>query len=123
LECITKSLFVRVQSQEEYMVLVCSVNKKVDLRRVARELGTGRLELARERELAMLGYSPGGVSPIAVGDFPVVMDAELMEMATVLTGAGEVLVEIEGDPRRLREVIGARALSLGADVGTAAAKD
>ena len=122
-ERITKSLFLRVQSRDEYLVLVCSVNKKVDLRRVARELGTRRLELASERELAVLGYSPGGVSPIAVGDVPVVMDRELLEQPTILTGAGEVLVEIEVDPRRLQEVTGARLLSVGVGVGTSMAME
>lgn len=112
MERISKSLFLRVQDKDEYAVVVCPVNKKVDLRRVAQELGTSRLELASERELSVLGYSPGGVSPIAVGDYPVLIDEELLAQPTILTGAGEVLVEIELDPRQLKEAIGAQAISL-----------
>lgn len=111
-ERITKSLFVRAQGTDRYLVLVCPVNRRIDLRRVAMDLGLPRLELASERELSVLGFSPGGVSPIAVGDAQVVIDEEVMRQPTILTGAGEVKVEIELDPRRLREVTGARVMAL-----------
>lgn len=112
---ITKSLFVH--SGGDYAIVVCPVDRKVDLNAVARHLGTGRLQLAGQQELsAWLGYSAGGVSPIGAKDVAVVMDASLFDWPTVLTAAGEVAVEIEIDPDELRRVTGASVLPLGSEV-------
>jgi prolyl-tRNA editing enzyme YbaK/EbsC (Cys-tRNA(Pro) deacylase) len=112
LQRITKSLFLRCTCHGRYSVVVCSVNRRVDLRSVASVLGCKRLELASEQELAaLLGFSPGGVCALAVAaDIPVLMDEDLLRFPTVLTAAGEVAVEIEIDPSRLREIAGATML-------------
>lgn len=116
LERITKSLFVRCRCHGRYAVVVCPVNRKVDLTAAARELGCTRLELASRQELAaFLEYPPGGVSPIAVGNLPVLLDRAVLEHPTVLVAAGEVRVEVEIDPARLRTITGARVLSLTGD--------
>ncbi|HEV8580105.1 MAG TPA: YbaK/EbsC family protein [Thermoanaerobaculia bacterium] len=114
---ITKSLFVRCNCHESYAVLVCPVHERVDLRRLAEHLGCTRLELASLPELeALLGFSPGGVSPIGAGDVRVLLDEQLFEHSTVLVAAGEVAVEIEIGPRRLAEITQASvmAMTLGA---------
>lgn len=112
LDRITKSLFLRARDGS-YVVVVCPVMRRADLGRVASHLGCGRLELATPQELsAWLGFSPGGVSPIATPDVRVVMDEALFDHETVLTAAGEVAVEIEIDPRDLRRVTGASVLAL-----------
>jgi Cys-tRNA(Pro) deacylase len=112
---LTKALFVR-RTDGGYAVLVCPVQRRVDLARVARHLGSGRLELAGLTELeAYLGFSPGGVSPIGIGDIPVLLDEELFDYPTVLVAAGEVAVEIEIEPARLAEITGAAVLALTAD--------
>jgi Cys-tRNA(Pro) deacylase len=116
---LTKSLFVR-RRDGGYAVIVCPVQRRVDLGRVARHLGSDRLELAGLRELeAHLGFSPGGVSPIGIGDVPVLLDEGLFEHATVLVAAGEVAVEIEIEPARLAEVTGGSVLALTAAAGAA----
>lgn len=116
LDRITKSLFLRAPGGR-YAILVCPVDRRVDLGRVAAHLGSGRLELAGEQELsAWLGYSPGGVSAIGAGDVPVVLDDALFAHPTVLTAAGEVAVELEVDPEDLRRLTGASVLSLDQEV-------
>lgn len=109
---ITKSLFLRSRDSS-YIVVVAPVTHRVDLKGLARRLGTGRLELATQQELsAWLGFSPGGVSPIATQGVDVAMDASLLDHDTILTAAGEVAVEIEITPEDLRRVTGARVLAL-----------
>jgi len=109
---ITKSLFVR-RDDGGYAVIVCPVPQRVDLAQMARHLGCRRLELAGLTELeAHLGFSPGGVSPIGIGDIPVLLGGELFEHRTVLVAAGEVAVEIEIEPARLAEITGAVVLAM-----------
>ena len=118
---ITKSLFVRCAGNGNYAVLVCPVHERVDLARAAGRLGSQRLALATLPELeAFLGFSPGGVSPIGIGDIPVLLDESLMDHPTVLVAAGEVAVEIEIDPRRLAQITGATVLSLTSGAGAGA---
>lgn len=112
LERITKSLFLRCRCHGAYVVVVAPVSKRVDLPLVAEHLGCRRLELASPQELsAWLGFSPGGVSPIASGGVPVVLDPDLFRFPTVLTAAGEVAVEIEVSPVDLQRVTRASVLA------------
>lgn len=109
---ICKSLFLRHTSFGP-VILVTPVLHKVDMKRVARELGPGRLELASTEELtALLGHSPGGVSPLGA-DLPVVVDESLLDHPTVLIAAGEPAVEIELRPQDLVSLSKARVLPLG----------
>jgi prolyl-tRNA editing enzyme YbaK/EbsC (Cys-tRNA(Pro) deacylase) len=88
----------------------------VDLARLARHLGCRRLELATMQEaVALLGYAPGGISPIGVQGIPVLMDEQLFAHPTVVSAAGEVAVEIEIDPERLRQMTGAQVLAFAAE--------
>jgi Cys-tRNA(Pro) deacylase len=117
---ITKSLFVR-RDDGGYVVIVCPVPQRVDLARMARHLGCRRLELAGLTELeAYLGFSPGGVSPIGIGDIPVLLGGELFDYPTVLVAAGEVAVEIEIEPARLAAITSATVLPM-AEASPAAA--
>jgi Cys-tRNA(Pro) deacylase len=103
---ITKSLFLRCACHGRYAVVVCPVARRVDMPAVAHHLGCSRVELASLPELAaLLGFSPGGVSPIGAGDeVAVLLDERLFAFPTVLVAAGEVAVEIEIEPARLAEV-------------------
>lgn len=114
LDRVTKSLFVRTRDGEaRYGIAVCSVNRRLDLSRVAETMGCRRVELATPEELsAQLGFSPGGVSPIGAGEIPVFMDRDLLDLPTVTVAAGEVAVEVEIEPRLLRTITGATVLPL-----------
>ena len=110
---ITKSLFVRCACHGRYAVIVCPVRQRVDMPRIARHLGCSRLELATLAELeALLGFSPGGVSPIGIGDIPVLLDEQLLDHPTVLVAAGEVAVELEIEPARLAAITRAQGVQV-----------
>ena len=110
---ITKSLFVRCQDQHTYAIVVCSVNRKVDLPAIAARLDCKRVELAGHEELRdHTGYPPAGVSPIGAGAIAVFMDQALFRFPTVLIGAGEVGVEIEIAPDQLQAIARAVVLPL-----------
>lgn len=100
---ITKSVFCRSQSKARYVVLVGSMDQRIDLKQAARSLATGRLEIATAQELKeMIGYPRHGVSPFGLHSaISVVVARGLLGYETVLVGAGAIGVEIEITPREL----------------------
>ena len=121
IERITKSLFLRCRCHGRYAVVVCPVNRRVDLRSLAAHLGCSRLEMASVQEAAaLLGYAPGGISPIGIdANIPVLMDAGLLRHATVLSAAGEVAVELELSPADLKRLTGATVLPVATEAAEA----
>lgn len=117
---ITKSLFLRCPCHERYSIAVCPVAARIDLSLLARQIGCERLEVASLAEaVALLGEAPGGISPIGSSRIPVLMDEQLFAQPTILSAAGEVAVEIEIDPARMRDLTGARVLSFASVPGEA----
>jgi Cys-tRNA(Pro)/Cys-tRNA(Cys) deacylase len=99
LERITKSLLVRGQVNERFVVAVCSANKKLDLAGIAKLLDCGRLELAPAEELRVkTGYPPTGVSPLGLDSIDVIVDEALLTYETILVGGGVVGTEVELAP-------------------------
>jgi prolyl-tRNA editing enzyme YbaK/EbsC (Cys-tRNA(Pro) deacylase) len=110
---ITKTLFLKSRDDARYYLVICSMDKRVDLRGLAAKLGTGRLELAPLADLQRLvGYPPTSVTPIAVAGIPVFMDETLFQFPTVLTGSGVPRVEIEIAPADLRASCAAQILAM-----------
>ncbi|MGA7733504.1 MAG: YbaK/EbsC family protein [Chloroflexia bacterium] len=113
-ERITRSLFIRCQHSGEYGLLVGPSTRRANLRRVAQHMGCRRVQLVEPAVLlAILGYPPGGVSPLGAGLIPIFIDEGLLDFATVLIGAGEAGVEIEIAPADLKRITGATALDIG----------
>jgi Cys-tRNA(Pro) deacylase len=110
---ITKTLFLKSRDEARHYLVVCGMDKRVDLSSLAATLDAKRLEMAPLADLQeLVGYPPTSVTPIAVPDIPVFVDHTLLEHATVLTGAGVPRVEIELPPADLVQLCGARVLSL-----------
>jgi Cys-tRNA(Pro) deacylase len=110
---ITKSLFMKYRDSDRYCMVICGMDKRVDLRSLATRLDAGRLEMASLTDLhRLVGYPPTSVTPIAVDDMPVFMDEGLMQFPTVLTGAGVPRVEIEIAPSDLRALCNAQILAM-----------
>jgi Cys-tRNA(Pro)/Cys-tRNA(Cys) deacylase len=108
---ITKTLLVRVPRTERYAVVVVPVTTRVDLRRIAAELGAARVELApADAPMRLLGYPPGAVSPLGVAGLPVFAGAALWTEPTVLVGGGAAGVEVELTPDDLLAASGAHRL-------------
>lgn len=110
---ITKTLFLRCRDSGRHFLLVCGMDRRVDLKGLAPRLDAGRLELGSLADLQRhVGYPPTSVTPIAVERIPVVIDESLMQHATVLTGSGVPRVEIELAPRDLQALCDARVMAL-----------
>ncbi|HSI49719.1 MAG TPA: YbaK/EbsC family protein [Ideonella sp.] len=119
---ITKTLFLKGRVGARHYLVVCGMDKRIDLHSLAAKLDEGRLEMASLSELRdLVGYPPTSVTPIAVPDIPVFVDETLFSHATILTGAGVPRVEIELAPTDLRTLCNAQPLSLTAATQSASA--
>lgn len=110
---ITKTLFVKCRDADRFYLLVCGMEKRIDLRGLAACLGATRLELASLPELQRhVGYPPTSVTSIAVSGIPVFMDEALLRHESVLTGSGVPRVEIEIAPADLQSLCSAQPLAM-----------
>ena len=113
LERITKAVFLTSRKGDCHAIALCSMTHKLNLPAIAQALETNRMTMAKPDQLAeIIGYPPMGVSPIGVDPVPVFIDETLMELPTILIGAGEVGVEVEIEPTVLADLIKARTMSL-----------
>ncbi len=111
---IAKTLFVKFRGTEQHCLLVCGMDKRIDLRAVAPQLGAKRLEMASLDELQRhVGYPPTSVTPIAVAGIPVYIEQSLMQYPSILTGSGVPRVEIEIAPADLLALCAGQILSMG----------
>jgi len=63
----SKNLFLRNQKGDRHYLLIVMHSKRVDLKRVAGQIGDGKLSFASpERLLKYLGVTPGSVSPFGL---------------------------------------------------------
>ena len=98
-----------------YAAVCLPSSRKIKLSAVAQTFGWLACELATTAELEKLGVSPGGVSPLGLGQIPLIVDESLFSHSTMLVGGGAIGVDIELDPRDLVRVTNARAASIAAD--------
>lgn len=114
LERISKSVFLKAKSSNKFIIAICSINKKIDLKKLAELANVNKLEVASRQDLEVLvDYPPNGVTAIGISDNIIIfMDEGLMEFETILTGAGESGVEIELTPRDLAEITSASITNL-----------
>ena len=62
-----KNLFLRNQKGDRHYLVIVAASKRVDLRRVADQVGDGKLSFASpERLMKYLGVTPGSVSPFGL---------------------------------------------------------
>ena len=85
--------------------------RKINLSAVAQTFGWLACELATTAELEKLL----GVSPLGLGQIPLIVDESLFSHSTMLVGGGAIGVDIELDPRDLVGVTNARAASIAVD--------
>lgn len=103
---VTKSLFLS-RRDGGYAIAVAGVDRRIDFKAVAAALGAPRVQVASPAELeAELGYPRNGVSPLGIpADVPIVLDAQLLEAATITVGAGAAGIEVELSPLTLRSLV------------------
>ncbi len=98
---ISKTLLVRAAGgqQPRFCLAVVPAPRRVSFELVAQALGVERVALASPAELAeRVGYPARGVCPVGVRDMPVLIDERLLELPSVLIGAGVVGAEVELEP-------------------------
>ena len=98
-----------------YAAVCLSSLRKINLAAVAQTFAWPGCELATTAELAkLLGVSRGCVSPLGLGQIPLVVDESLFPHGTVLVGGGAG-IDIELAPRDLVRVTNAMVMSIAVD--------
>ena len=94
-----------------YAAVCLPSSRKIKLSAVAQTFGWLGCELATTVELEKLL----GVSPLGLGQIPLIVDESLFSHSTMLVGGGAIGVDIELAPRDLVGVTNARAASIAVD--------
>lgn len=107
-EKVFKTLVTESASKNHY-VFVIPVAKTLDLKAAARTVGEKSVSMLKQKELLPLtGYIHGGCSPIGMKkQFRTVFDASMKEFDTIFVSAGRVGRQIEINPQKLSETVGA----------------
>jgi prolyl-tRNA editing enzyme YbaK/EbsC (Cys-tRNA(Pro) deacylase) len=100
----------RIAEPSRSYVAVCLPSpRKINVSTVAEIFNWSGCQLATTVELVkVLGFNRGAVSPLGVGEVPLVVDETLMDFSTILIGSGVMGVDIELDPRDLVAIANAR---------------
>ncbi|MCJ0904293.1 YbaK/EbsC family protein [Rhodococcus sp. ARC_M6] len=114
LDRITKSVLLKQQSSNKFVLAVCPVNKKIDMKAISIHCEMGRMEVAGPGALTKnLGYQRLGVSPLGLPNhILVVIDKSLLTHRTVLVGGGNAGIEVELNPEDLAQVCDAEIVEI-----------
>ena len=95
---------------KSFFVFVIPVAEELDLKKAARSVGEKSVEMIAVKELLPItGYIRGGCSPIGMKkQFTTVLDETAQLNDTILVSAGKIGYQIEIEPDRLVEFIGAK---------------
>lgn len=106
---IAKSVIFRRQADDAAVLVVTSGDKRVDVAKVAAQVGpVGRADAAFVKQ--QTGFSIGGVSPVAHAQAPVVLvDRELFRFDAVWAAAGHPNGVFCASPDALLQLTGAPA--------------
>lgn len=101
---IVKSLVMK--SSEEFYLVLCSGENKVNLEEMSKELEVEKIDTASPDEVKdITGWSIGGVPPIGLdSDIDVFMDPDLLDMNQVWAAAGTPEAVFNIDPTRLKSL-------------------
>jgi Cys-tRNA(Pro)/Cys-tRNA(Cys) deacylase len=92
-----------------YVAVCLPAPRKINFTTLAEILQWSGCQLATTVELGkLLGFQPGAVSPLGMGEVPLVVDEILMTFGTILIGSGAIGIDIELDPRDLVVIANAR---------------
>jgi prolyl-tRNA editing enzyme YbaK/EbsC (Cys-tRNA(Pro) deacylase) len=100
--CATKSLLVRSWTDAQFAVAVCARTERVDLHRLASQVGWKKARLASLAEIVELFGGFDIISPMAHAALPVIIDAPLMQFETVRVSDWPRCADVEIDPHELQ---------------------
>src|SRR5262245_51595795 len=97
------------EPSSSYVAVCLPSRRKINVSTVAEIFHWSGCQLATSGELVkVLGFKPGAVSPLGVGEIPLVVDETLMTFSTIPVGSGVKGIDIELDPRDLVVIVKAR---------------
>lgn len=96
---------------KNYFVFVIPVAKELHLKTAAKAVGEKSVEMIHVNEInAVTGYIRGGCSPIGMKKpYRTVLDSSCLELKTMIVSGGKIGAQVELEPKRLMEFIGASA--------------
>lgn len=115
-DALVKTLVVR-RSEAQYVLVCLPGSRSIDWAKLRGLLGERRLSLPDADEaLAATGYVRGTITPFgARGDWPVVVDATLVDQATIAIGGGAHGVSLLLTPAALVAALDADVADVGKD--------
>ena len=115
-EQVFKTLVCRGASGAHYVFDIPAA-ESLDLRKAARAVGEKSVAMIPQRELLPLtGYVHGGCSPVGMKKpFPTVFHETVVLFESICVSAGKVGYQVEVDPAKLMDFLGATAADLTAE--------
>lgn len=107
-ERVFKTL-VTVSNPGAYFVFTIPVDKSLDLKKAAKAVSAKSITMIKQKELLPLtGYIHGGCSPVGMKKlFPTVIHESAQNFETIILSAGKVGYQVELNPTKLAELVGA----------------
>ena len=98
----------------EHFVFVIPVAETLDLKKAARAAGVKSIAMLPQKKLLPLtGYVHGGCSPVGMKKpFPTVFHETVVLFESICVSAGKVGYQVEVDPAKLMDLLGASAADL-----------
>ena len=97
-----------------YFVCCIPVDEELDLKKAARAAGEKKVEMLPSKELTRVtGYVKGGCSPVGMKKLlPTAIDVSAAGGETIIVSGGKVGLQMELDPKQLKQVTGAEFVDL-----------
>jgi len=112
LGAVVKSLVFLIDGTDLLLVLVSGENR-VDMKQLKGIVGQEITQAKPSDVKKLTGYAVGSVPPFGIpGDFPVVIDEDLMRFETVWTAAGSAHILLCFTPKNLQQLSGGTAMSV-----------
>lgn len=112
----TDTVFKTLVSQSglNLFVFVIPVGGELDLKKAAKAAGVKKMEMLPVKELQKwTGYIRGGCSPVGMKKlYPTFIDKSAVDLDTMIVSAGKIGVQMEVEPLKLAETIGAEFTEL-----------
>ena len=105
-ELVYKTL-VTIGNSRNYYVFVIPIEREIDLKKAAREVGEKSLAMIPVKEInAVTGYIRGGCTAIGMKkQFPTVISSSALALDTMIVSGGRIGTQVELAPQTLADLI------------------
>ncbi len=101
---------VTTDNNHGFYVFCLPGDHELDLKKAAAIAGVKKIEMLKQKDLQKItGYIHGGCSPIGMKKlFPTFIDCSALDWKTIYVSGGKIGLQIEIDPRGLKDLIDAK---------------